>query len=79
MAEFVSTEKSPQSLEFNNFKLELIWTIEDTNEKKNNQSSLGHLMGSGNVSKWTDDDINNFIEKATALEEEKDSLEANLD
>ena len=62
-----------------------MWTIEDTNEKKpagsNFSSIIGGVTHSGSsvVSKWSDDEIHDFIEKASKLEEEKMSLEANLD
>lgn len=61
-----------------------MWTIEETNEKKPAGSNFSSIIGgvghsSSVVGKWTDDEINEFIEKASKLEEEKMSLEANLD
>lgn len=65
-----------------------MWTIEETNEKKPAGSNFSSIIGgvtgvshssSSVVSKWTDDEIHDFIEKASKLEEEKMSLEANLD
>ena len=59
-----------------------MWTIEETNEKKPMKNSIlggSSIASSSSIGKWTDDEINDFIEKASKLEEEKVSLEANLD
>ena len=58
-----------------------MWTITETNEKKPAGSNFSSIIGhsTSSVGKWTDEEINEFIEKASKLEEEKMSLEANLD
>lgn len=77
MAEFVYHNESPQTLDFNNFQIELIWSIEDTTEQKINK--FGSVIGGvGNTATgfikgmtMNEKEISDLVEKAGKLEEEK--------